>query len=87
VKEGKVQGHHAVVYGLGLAILPQPALLTSWAFQSLSSVCLSSPKLLRIGQDSVQRVLTASLVGMEEKVALSLTINREELAGLIPSLK
>ena len=84
VKEGKVQGHHTVVYGLGLATLPQPALLTSWAFQSLCSVCLSSPKLLRIGQDSAQRALTASLFGMEEMVALSLTIKREELGWFDP---
>lgn len=87
VKEGRAHAHHTVVYGLGLATLPQQALLTSWAFQSLSSVCLSSPKLLRIGQDSAQRVLTASLVGWEKKVALSLTINREELGWFDPMVE
>jgi urease accessory protein len=84
VDEGRAQGHHAVVYGLGLAATPQRALLTSWAFQSLSAVCLSSPKLLRIGQDAAQRVLTAALSSMEEKVADSLTVARDDIGWFDP---
>jgi urease accessory protein len=84
VEEGRSHAHHAVVYGIGLAALPQAALLTSWAFQSLSAVCLSAPKLLRIGQNAAQRVLTASLARMEENVALSLTISREETGWFDP---
>ncbi len=60
IEDGRCQGHHAVVYGAGQAAVPPRALLASWAFQSLSAVCLSAPKLLRIGQDGAQRVLTAS---------------------------
>jgi urease accessory protein len=84
VAEGRSHAHHAVVYGIGLAASPQTALLTSWAFQSLSAVCLSAPKLLRIGQNAAQRVLTASLARMEENVALSLTISRDELGWFDP---
>jgi urease accessory protein len=84
VEEGRAHGHHAVVYGVGLAALPQQAVLTSWAFQSLSAVCLSSPKLLRLGHDSAQRVLTAALAGWEEKVAFSLAMTREELGWFDP---
>jgi len=84
VEEGRTHAHHAVVYGIGLAASPQTALLTSWAFQSLSAVCLSAPKLLRIGQNAAQRVLTASLARMEENVALSLTISRDELGWFDP---
>ena len=84
IKEGHAQGHHSVVYGIGLANLPPQALLTSWAFQSLSAVCLSAPKLLRIGQNAAQRVLTASISNMEKNVAQSLTIHREELGWFDP---
>jgi urease accessory protein len=84
VEEGRAQAHHAVVYGLGLAGFPPTALLTSWAFQSLSAVCLSAPKLLRIGQNAAQRVLTASLSRMEERVALSLAVGRDELGWFDP---
>jgi urease accessory protein len=84
VKESRTQAHHAVVFGIGLAALPTQALLTSWAFQSLSAVCLSAPKLLRIGQDAAQRVLTASLIHMEQNVARSLEVSREELGWFDP---
>jgi urease accessory protein len=84
VNDGRAQGHHAVVYGTGLAHLPQAALLTSWAFQSLSAVCLAAPKILRIGQNAAQRVLTAALAGMEANVAHSLRVGREELGWFDP---
>ena len=84
VEAGRTQAHHTVVFGLGLAPLPQQALLTSWAFQSLSAVCLSAPKILRIGQNAAQRVLTASLSSMEQNVTLSLAIERDELGWFDP---
>jgi urease accessory protein len=84
IDEGQSPGHHTVVYGIGLAALPQQAVLTSWAFQSLSAVCLSAPKLLRIGQNAAQRVLTTSLAGMDANVTRSLTISREELGWFDP---
>jgi urease accessory protein len=83
-EEGRAYGHHTVVYGIGLAALPPQAVLNSWAFQSLSAVCLSAPKLLRIGQNAAQRVLTTSLISMEKNVAQSLTISREELGWFDP---
>jgi len=87
VEEGRCQGHHPVIYGIGLAALPPQAVLTSWAFQSLSAICLSAPKLLRIGQNAAQRVLTASLSRMEENVVLSLAIPRDELGWFDPMVE
>jgi urease accessory protein len=87
VDENKAQPHHTIVFGIGLAPLPMPALLTSWAFQSVSAICLSAPKLLRIGQDSAQRVLSASLSRLEENVALSLAVDREEIGWFDPLLE
>jgi urease accessory protein len=84
VETGRARPHHPVVYGLGLAALPDTAVLTSWAFQSLSAVCLSAPKLLRIGQNAAQRVLTASLVGLEEKISVSRTVEPEDLGWFDP---
>jgi urease accessory protein len=84
VQEGRCQAHHSVVFGIGLAALPRQALLTSWAFQSLSAVCLSAPKLLRIGQDAAQRVLTASLTDMDANIARSLTVSRDDLGWFDP---
>jgi urease accessory protein len=87
VQDGRCHAHHAVVFGLGLAALPTRAVLTSWAFQSLSAVCLSAPKLLRIGQDAAQRVLTASLAEMDANVAQSLAISRDEFGWFDPLME
>jgi urease accessory protein len=84
VAEGRAHAHHAVVFGAGLANLPTQALLTSWAFQSLSAVCLAAPKLLRIGQNAAQQVLTASLLNMEANVEKSLAISRDDLGWFDP---
>lgn len=84
MEQGQAEGHHAVIYGIGLAALPRKALLTSWASQSMSAVCLCAPKILRIGQDATQRVLTASLAHMEENVASSLDISRDEIGWFDP---
>jgi urease accessory protein len=84
VAEDGINPHHTIVYGIGLATLPTQALLTSWAFQSISAVCLSAPKLLRIGQDAAQRVLGVSLKDLEQNVATSLTIERQEIGWFDP---
>jgi urease accessory protein len=87
VKQERSHGHHAVVYGIGMAALPQQAVLTSWAFQSLSAVCLSAPKLLRIGQNAAQCVLTVSISRMEENIALSLAVDRDEFGWFDPLME
>jgi urease accessory protein len=87
VEAGRCHAHHAVVYGCGLASLPPQALLTSWAFQSLSAVCLASPKLLRIGQNAAQRILTMSLLYMEKRVDLSMSVPRDDLGWFDPVIE
>jgi urease accessory protein len=84
IKEESAQGHHTVVFGIGMAPLPLNALLTSWAFQTLSGLCLASPKLLRIGQDAAQRVLASVLAPMESGIGHSLQVAREDLGWFDP---
>jgi urease accessory protein len=84
VKEDRAQGHHAVVFGVGMAALPLNALLTSWAYQTLSGLCLASPKLLRIGQDAAQRVLTAVLAPLETAIERSQEVTRDDLGWFDP---
>jgi urease accessory protein len=84
VEEDRAQGHHTVVFGAGMAALPVNALLTSWAYQTLSGICLASPKILRIGQDAAQRVLTAVLAPMETGIARSLEVSRDDLGWFDP---
>jgi urease accessory protein len=87
VEEGRVSGHHTVVFGLGLAQMPELALLASWAFQSLSAVCLSAPKLLRLGQNAAQRILTTALAHLDDRIVDSLTIERDQIGWFDPTME
>jgi urease accessory protein len=84
VEEGRSPGQHAVVFGAGLADVPTHPLLASWAFQSLSAVCFTAPKLLRVGQDAVQRLLGESLARLDENVAASLDLGLADLGWFDP---
>jgi urease accessory protein len=87
VEEDRSPGHHAVVFGAGLAEVPLHPLLASWAFQSLAAVCFTAPKLLRIGQDAVQRLLGHALAHLDENVAASLVLTRDDLGWFDPLLE
>ena len=50
IDEDKSPGHHAVIFGGGLAGTPESAVLNAWCLQAINAVCLAAPKLLRIGQ-------------------------------------
>jgi urease accessory protein len=84
IKHGEAQGHHTVIFGAGMTTLPLAALLTSWAFQALSGICLAAPKLLRVGQDAAQRVLGAALSPMEANIARSQDISLNDLGWFDP---
>jgi urease accessory protein len=87
VEGHRTPGHHAVIFGAALANLPEDALLTAWTFQALSSLCLTAPKLLRIGQDAVQRLLADALADVELNIALSRTVSRDDLGWFDPALE
>jgi len=87
VLEDQTPGHHAVVFGAGLASMPQSALLAAWAFQALSGICLAAPKLLRIGQDAVQRVLAAAIAPMESRIETSRSVTRDDLGWFDPAVE
>jgi urease accessory protein len=87
VFEDKTPGHHAVVFGAGLASMPLSALLAAWAFLSLNGICLAAPKLLRIGQDAVQRILATALAPMEARIEASRSVARDDLGWFDPALE
>jgi urease accessory protein len=84
IDEGRSPGHHAVVFGAGLADVPTHPLLASWAFQSLAAICFTAPKLLRVGQDAVQRLLGEALSHLDENIAASLEIGLADLGWFDP---
>jgi urease accessory protein len=54
-------GHHLTISAIQYAPVPLDAALMTYLYQTLSSYCVAALKLLRIGQEACQRVLSACL--------------------------
>lgn len=77
-------GHHAAVWGAACGALPVNAALTAYLYQSLASYCAAAPKLIRIGQEGIQRVLTAALGGAMPAVEAALMVARADIGWFDP---
>jgi len=61
VASGAMPGHHITISAAQYSRIPLDAALATYLYQTLSSYCVAALKLIRIGQEACQRVLTASL--------------------------
>jgi urease accessory protein len=86
VLEDPLAGHHAVVWGVSCVSLPVCASLAAYYYHSVSCLCTAAPKLIRIGQEATQRVLTSCLNQAERCIANALEIPRRQIAWFDPLL-
>ena len=86
VKAGKMTGQHAIICGVQAAVAGTPVTtaLAAYFYHSLAATAGASLKLIRIGQDAVQRVLRAASAQTSSAVARSLEIPREEAGWFNP---
>jgi len=84
-----VRGHHLVVCGLQAAVenVPLEAALSVYFYQSLSAMCAAALKLIRIGQEGCQRVLSVCLNNSLLNIRLSQEITRERAGWFNPLLE
>jgi len=89
VEAGKGLGHHLVVCGLQGAVqeVPLEATLQAYFYQALASVCSAALKLIRIGQDGVQRALHSATTLVPAGVERSLAVAREDAGWFNPLLE
>lgn len=89
VASGSMAGHHAIICGVQAAVagVPLGAALAAYYYQAMAAVCGAAPKLLRIGQEAVQRALCAAGHVAETAVARSLEIPRVEAGWFNPLLE
>lgn len=66
--------------------VPLDATLMSWSYQSLAAPCAASLKLIRIGQEGAQGVLTAALEKIENLVSKSMKTDPEFAGAFLPTL-
>ena len=85
-REDPLVGHHVVVWGVSCASVPVSASLGAYYYHSVSCLCTAAPKLIRIGQEGTQRVLTACLNDAKRRVEEALTIPRREIGWFDPLL-
>ncbi len=81
--------HHITAHGLQAVVLGAPlaAALLTYYYQSAAAVGAAAMKLLRIGQDGVQRALTEVNGGAQAAVFASLKVKREDAGWFDPLLE
>jgi len=79
-------GHAAPVWGAACAHVPIDSALAAFFYQTVSSFCGAAPKLLRIGQEAAQRVLTAVLRETTSSVEAALRTPLEDAGFFDPVL-
>jgi len=79
-------GHHAVVWGAACAGLSASAAMAAYYYQTMAGYCAAAPKLLRIGQEAAQRVLTALLAESGPALECAATVKRADIGWFDPLL-
>ncbi len=81
--------HHILAYGAQMAtnVVPLEGALSGYFYQALAGSCSAALKLIRIGQDGVQRVLHAGLREADSVVKLSLEVSRGKAGWFNPLLE
>lgn len=89
IEQGAARGHHLIVFALQAEMerIPYSAALLTWAYQALAAVCAAALKLIRIGQDAIQRTLRAACADLPGLVEKSCAVVREEAGYFSPMLE
>lgn len=89
IARGSCAGHHLVVCGLqaGMEGIPLEAALAAYFYQSLAALGAAALKLIRIGQDGVQRTLRAANTEANAVIQASLLVSREDAGWFNPLLE
>ena len=89
VQAKRMCGHHVVVCGVQAVALglPLETALGVYGYQSLAATGSAALKLMRIGQDGVQRALRSAGAKVPQAVARSLTVAREDAGWFDPLLE
>ncbi len=89
IQRRMMAGHHVIVCGVQtIAVgLPVETALGAYFYQSLAAVAGAALKLVRIGQDGVQRALRAAGATAPAAVAHSLAVARDDAGWFNPLLE
>ncbi|MEM9157666.1 MAG: urease accessory UreF family protein [Verrucomicrobiota bacterium] len=85
---GKITPNHVTIYAAESVALGTPLApaLASWAYQALAAPCAAALKIMRIGQEGSQTVLTKHIQNIPNLVETSLSIERDYAGSFNPLL-
>jgi urease accessory protein len=86
IQRQEAQGHHVTVFASACRGLPVGDVLTAYYYQTIAGFCSASLKILRIGQEGTQRVLSACLSDMAAVVEVALKVPCEDIGWFDPAL-
>ncbi len=84
VQRKEAHGHHITVFACACRTLPVEDTLTAYYYQTLAGFCSASLKILRIGQEGTQRVLSACLLDMAAVIASAMQVPSGEIGWFDP---
>lgn len=89
IARGACAGHHLVVCGLQASVegIPLEAALATYFYQSLAALGAAALKLIRIGQDGVQRTVRAATAEARNAIEASLLVSRADAGWFNPLLE
>lgn len=89
IKSREAHGHHISVFALQAFVggIPIEAAMFAFGYQSLSGACAAALKLIRIGQDGCQRVLSRALALLPDALGRSKAIERDQAGCFLPLLE
>ncbi len=89
IATGACRGHHLTISGLQAAVenVPLRAALATAFYQALAAICAAALKLIRIGQDGIQRALREGCALAAISIERSLEIPRETAGWFNPVLE
>lgn len=89
IKEGSVQGHHALVFGLVSATLGlgEKEAALAFVYTATSGMVNNAVRLVPLGQNDGQWVLTSLLDIMQQTVEISLQLGLEDVGTTSPALE
>ncbi len=87
-KQKRIVPHHLTLFAAENVDLGTPlsASLIAWSYQALAAPCAASLKLIRVGQEGAQTVLTESLQHIGSIIQKSLTVDRDFAGAFLPTL-
>jgi urease accessory protein len=85
---GRFQAHAPMVYGAQMAITetPLPAALLSYFYQTVAALVSAAMKLMRLGQNAGQKLLTECLSVSRQATRRALTVTEAEAGWFSPLL-